>query len=989
MKLQFESNLPYQKQAIASTVDLFRGQTSKQSYFTVVQAYDEVADQEEMGFTRQGIGNRLELNEDSILANLQEVQLRNGLASTQRLKKNQYDFDIEMETGTGKTYVYLRTIFELNKAYGFTKFVIVVPSIAIKEGVFQSLNSTKEHFSNLYDNTVYDFFVYNSGNLDQVRNFATSDNIQIMVINIDAFRRSFEDEAKETKANVIHRSIDRLNGMKPIELIQETHPFVIIDEPQSVDRTPKSKVAIASLHPLCTLRYSATHVEKHNLIYKLSAIDAFDMELVKQIEVASFASKGHHNNAYLCLKSVDNKKGPITAKVEMDVLVKGVVKRKVVTLRQGDDLEEKAKRDVYSGYLVEEINCEKGQEHLTFTTKPDFLEIGKVIGEIDDLAIKEQQIRKTIEEHLNKELALNYRGIKVLSLFFIDRVSNYRYYDENGVAQKGIYAELFEKHYRELIQKPKYHTMFQDIDVDTAADCVHNGYFSQDKKGTFKDTSGKTAADDDAYALIMKEKEKLLSLGEPLRFIFSHSALREGWDNPNVFQICTLNETHSKVKKRQEIGRGLRLCVNQEGKRQFGFATNTLTVMANESYEEFAKTLQKEYEEDEGIRFGLVEEHTFANIQVETPTGETTYLGNEKSSQIYEHFQKIGYINEKGLVQNSLKEAVNQRKIDLPQEFAPQKVAVLEICRKVCSQINVKPVEDKAEVKLNKRVFLSEDFKHLWDLIKHKTTYHVDFSSEKLVEECANTLMQEVYITTSKLFYSKAKVQVSAGGVDATETVHSSVLTTERKQPLPDVVSYLQNQTNLTRKSIVDILVKSKTLDSFKRNPQAYMEEVTKIIHRIMRKFIVDGIKYTKLGDTQYYAQELFDTKELHGYLNRNMIESQKSIYDYVVYDSAVERDFATGLENNESIKLYAKLPDWFKIHTPLGPYNPDWAVMVEDNGDDKLYFIVETKGNMDVDILRPTEKDKITCGAAHFAALGEEVGFTKATLFTDFVETL
>jgi type III restriction enzyme len=500
--------------------------------------------------TENGIGNRLELDEEEILKNLQEVQLRNGLPQTKYLKAGEYDFDIEMETGTGKTYVYLRTIFELHKNYGFSKFIIVVPSIAIKEGVYKTLQITEEHFKELYDNTIYHYFIYDSSKLEQVRSFAVSDNIEIMVINIDAFRKSFTDPTKETKANIIHRTNDRLNGMKPIELIQETRPIVIIDEPQSVDTTPKAKEAIKSLNPLCIFRYSATHVERHNLVYKLDAVDSYNLGLVKQIEVAGFTTKDYHNKAYLKLLSVDNKKSPITAKIEMDVKDRrGVVKRKAVTVKRGDDLYEKSGgRDVYEGYIISEIYCEEGNEYVAFTSKPDILRIGKPIGDVDDLAIKEQQIRKTIEEHLDKELVLNKLGIKVLSLFFIDRVANYRYYDENGNPQKGIYAKLFEKHYNDLIRLPKYNTLFKDIDLDTAAEEVHNGYFSADKKGVLKDTSGSTLADEDAYNLIMRDKERLLSFDTKLRFIFSHSALREGWDNPNVFQICTLNETRARLK---------------------------------------------------------------------------------------------------------------------------------------------------------------------------------------------------------------------------------------------------------------------------------------------------------------------------------------------------------------------------------------------------------------------------------------------------------
>lgn len=982
MKLQFDANLGYQEQAISSVVDLFKGQPPMQSNFTVSAFSGQVG----LYDSENGIGNKLDLDYDEILENLNEVQLRNGLAPSKKIKD--LDFDIEMETGTGKTYVYLRTILEMRKNYGFSKFIIVVPSIAIKEGVYKSLQITQEHFKNLYDNVVYDYFLYDSSKLEQVRSFAVSDNIQIMVINIDAFRKSFDDPEAEKKANIIHRTNDKLNGMKPIELIQETRPFVIIDEPQSVDSTANSKKAIQQLHPLAIFRYSATHVEKHHPVYKLDAVDSYDLELVKQIEVAAFALKDYHNNAYIKLVSVNNKKSPITAKIEIDANIKGKAKRKVLTVKNGDDLYEKSDgRDMYEGYLINEIYCGEGNEYVSFSGKPDILRIGKAIGDIDDLAIKEQQIRKTIEEHLNKELILNSRGIKVLSLFFIDRVANYRYYDEDGNPQKGVYANLFEKHYNELIKQPKYNSLFKDIDLDTAAADVHNGYFSIDKKGVLKDTNGTTIADEDAYSLIMKDKERLLSFGTKLRFIFSHSALREGWDSPNVFQICTLNETKSEVKKRQEIGRGMRLCVNQDGERQHGFETNTLTVMANESYEDFASKLQREYEKDQGIRFGVMEAHIFANISVPQPGGEIMYLGQEKSKLLYDFFEAKDYIDNKGVVQDKLRAALKNKLLEVPDEYIVIKPNIISVCKKVSGNLNIKNNADKKPVKLNKHVFLSDDFKDLWERIKHKTTYAVGFDSEVLIKRSCEELQKSLIISSAKLVYTRAKIDVTAGGVKVEETDRATVLTTNVKETLPDVISYLQNRTNLTRKTLVEILIKSKNLHLFAKNPQRYMEDVAQVITTVMRTMLVDGIKYTKLGDAEYYAQELFETEELFGYLEHNMVASEKSVFDYVVYDSLNEESFAKSFENNAGVKLYAKLPAWFKIPTPLGTYNPDWAVVIKQDGRDKLYFVLETKASIQADALRPHEKEQFECGRKHFEALSEDVAFYEIDSFEKFIE--
>jgi type III restriction enzyme len=527
------------------------------------------------------------------------------------------------------------------------------------------------------------------------------------------------------------------------------------------------------------------------------------------------------------------------------------------------------------------------------------------------------------------------------------------------------------------------------IPSDTAAEEVHNGYFSADKKGVLKDTSGSTQDDEDTYNLIMKDKERLLSFDTKLRFIFSHSALREGWDNPNVFQICTLNETQSEVKKRQEIGRGLRLCVNQEGERQYGSFVNTLTVIANESYEEFAAKLQKEYETESGIRFGIVETHLFANIPVKQDDGSVKYLGQQASEAIFKEFLVNEYIDEYGKVQDKLKVAIKDNSLVVPEEYESVKTEITALARKVCSGLNIKNNSDKKTIKLNKQVYLDPEFKNLWDRIKYKTTYSVDFDSEKLIDECCKEMQTSLSVSSAKLIYTKAGLEISAGGVEAVESDRYAVGLENLQENLPDIIAYLQNETNLTRKTIVEILLKSKTLHLFKKNPQRYMEQVAQIITAKMRLMIVDGIKYTKLGDDEYYAQELFETKdkELIGYLSKNMMESKKSVYEYVVYDSANEEKFARSFENNSKVKLYAKLPSWFTIPTPLGSYNPDWAVLIDADGKDKLYFVLETKGDITFDALRPKESAKIKCGKKHFEALGNEVEFEEIDSFEEFIE--
>ncbi|MDR3291738.1 MAG: DEAD/DEAH box helicase family protein [Methanobrevibacter sp.] len=988
MKLKFNANLDYQNDAVSSVVGLFEGQNSMRGYFTFTG--EVPIDTGANEYTGQGVANKFDIssNED-ILNNLRKIQTNNQLAPSESLSASTMDFNIEMETGTGKTYVYLKTIFELNKKYGFTKFIIVVPSLAIKEGVYKSIQITKDHFQGLYENVTYDAFIYDSSKLEQVRNFAVNSNIQIMVINIQAFSRSFNpsalDDSKETNStNIIHRPNDRLNGYKPITLIQETNPIVIIDEPQSSVSTNKSKEAVKSLNPLVTLRYSATHKEIQNLVYKLDAIDAYSMNLVKQIEVASFESRDYHNEAYLKLISVDGKKQ--TARVEIDQLKNGQVKRKIVTIKHGDDLSsiKLSNRDIYNGYIVKEIYFEKENEYLSFTNQNDILRIGKAIGDMDDLAIKRQQIRKTIEEHLNKELRLTRQGIKVLSLFFIDKVANYRSYDEEGNSLKGIYARIFEEEYKKLISKPKYSTLTKDVDIETAVEEIHNGYFSQDKsgknKGKFKDTSGTTNVDDDTYSLIMRHKEKLLSFDSKLRFIFSHSALREGWDNPNVFQICTLNETKSALKKRQEIGRGLRLAVNQDGERIKDKNINILTVMANESYEDFAKTLQKEYEE-EGIKFGVIEEDAFAHIPMKNRQGEIEPIGKKDSKQIFRFFIDLKYIKagvkDSGKVLDKLKLAIEQGNVEVPERFKDIKPLIVEVVKKSSSDIPIKPATNRRTVRTNKRVYLDPNFKEFWDKIKYKTTYSVDFDTEELIAKCVEVL-KDLDIKTPKLLYSKAGIAIDASGVKVNEKGVMLVHSQEHEIALPDIVTFLQNETFLTRKTIVNILIKSQTLDQFKRNPQEYMEEFLKIINQELNGMLIDGIRYTKLGD--HYLQELFEDSELFGYLEKNLLErceSESSLYDHIIYDSETEKNFAEELENDEEVLVYTKLPGWFKINTPIGNYNPDWAILFEIDGEKKLYFVVETKGSTNqYKSLSQSEKDKIICAKKHFEALNNGVQF-------------
>lgn len=976
--LKFDANLGFQLEAIQAITDIFDGQKVCQSNFTVRKTEVE----ENLNEKPQGYANELQLIDEELAENVHAVQLRNGLEQSSEALVRTKSFSIWMETGTGKTYVYLRTIFELNKLYGFTKFIIVVPSLAIKEGVKCSLDLMSGHFKAQYNNVPFDYFIYDSGDLSKVRNFAVSSNIQIMIINIDAFRKAVVDPAKESKANIIHRYHDKMLG-KPIDFIASCNPVVIIDEPQSVDNTDKAKEALALLNPLCTLRYSATHRKKDRfcMMYKLDSVDAYDQKLVKQIEVAGLSVQNSHNKAYIRLISTGNKNGAVTARMELDVLSKGQVTRKTITVKNGDTLFTKSgKRSLYDGWQIDDISCREGDEYVRFLNQEEPLRLNQVEGGVDDEAARRLQIRKTIEEHLDKELRLRHLGIKVLSLFFIDRVDNYRVYDENGNSGKGKYARWFEEEYRRAIGKSKYDTLFQDVDTATLPEKVHDGYFSIDGKGHSVDTSENTEKEranaERGYQLIMKNKKLLLSFDSPVKFIFSHSALKEGWDNPNVFQICTLNEISSDMRRRQMIGRGLRICVNQEGERVPGFEVNTLTVMANESFKDFADNLQHEIEEEEDIRFGLVEEHTFANITIAGADGKREYLGLEKSEKIYQFLKEQHYISNTGIVQSGLKEALKNDNVTYPADVAEHGRLISAVLKKIAGDLNIKNKDRAKPVVLNKERFLSPDFKELWDRIKYKTTFRVDFDPAALVRECASTLADEsrLVVTYPKYIYGKGKVNVTQGGVTITDEKGSTFPFDFHDFKYPDVISYLQNETNLTRRSLADILIDSGRLEDFKKNPQMFIDGAIAIIKDVMSKFIVDGIKYHKLGDSEIWAQKLFESEELTGYLDQNMIPTPNhGIYDYTVYDSDIEREFAEKLDASGDVKVFAKLPDWFKIPTPLGTYNPDWAILIEKDGRNRLYFVVETKG---VDLfgqLPPPQQAKIKCGEAHFKAIGED----------------
>lgn len=867
MKLHFDSNQQYQWDALKSITDIFEGQplNSGDFEFSVIETGSLL--------TENGFGNKLSISEDQILQNVKSIQKRNEINN--KVDELQgMNFSIEMETGTGKTYVYLRTIYELNKLYGFKKFVIVVPSVAIREGVLKNLQITHEHFQSIYDKTSINFDIYDSKKVSNLRSFSSNNAIQVLVINIDSFAK---DE------NIINKPNDKLTGKKPIEFIQSTKPIVIVDEPQNMD-TEIRKRAIQNLNPLCTLRYSATHTNLYNLMYSLNPVKAYDLGLVKHIEVDSVLSENDFNNSFIHVENVNRSGNNITAKIKIDVMNVSGIKRKSVTANKNkiDLFELSGKNEKYDGLKIYEMDFGGQQIELS---NGIVLKVGESQGGMNDEVMR-FMVQKTIEEHLKKERDHKDKGIKVLSLFFIDKVKNYREYDESGNAITGKFANWFKEIYQEEIVKPKNRGL-----IAYSVDEIHNGYFSQDSKGKLKDTGGESQSDDDTYKLIMQEKEKLLDINTPLRFIFSHSALREGWDNPNVFQICTLNETKSTIKKRQEIGRGLRLSVNQEGNRIFEPKINRLTVIANESYDEFAKALQKEIEDDCGVSF----------------TGRIKNK-NKREKLIYR----------KGF------------------EADPK-------------------------------------FLQIWEKIKYQTKYSVEYKTKELIILAAKAMKDMPETKAPSIRSTKQKVTITKGGVSG-ELVSDTVIDNYVKDfIIPDMLSYIQGKTELTRTTILDIIKESGKISELLVNPQMFMDNATSTIKSVLYDLMIDGIKYEKIG-SEIYKMTLFNDDELEIYVDQftHIIkDADKTIYEnYIPLDSGVENHFAKDCESSENIEFYFKLPNWFKIPTPIGNYNPDWAIIFK--GEKKIYFVAETKGEKQE--LLTSEKQKIKCGKAHFKDFKEIV---------------
>jgi len=1040
MKLKFKTQ-DFQTAAVNAVVDLFKGQEKRRDTFTIINEVQGSLD-------NLGYSNTLTLTDEQITANMAAVQKRFNLpVSTEDMRQ----FCVEMETGTGKTYVYTKTIFELHKQYGFTKFIIVVPSVAIREGVYKSFQITAEHFAEGYDNAPVRCFIYDSKKLSNIRLFATSTDIEIMIINIDAFKKS---------ENVINQAQDRLSGDSAMSYIADTNPIVIIDEPQSVDNTPKAKEAIETLNPLVVLRFSATHREKINLLYRLTPVDAYQMGLVKQICVSSNMIEGDFNRPYIRLLSVSNT-GGFSAKIEIDkASAGGKVERKTITVKQGADIHRlSGDRDLYEGYSVAGIDCTPGNEGIEFTNG-EFLRQGKAMGDIDVNVVKRAQIRRTIEKHLEKELTLTEKGIKVLSLFFIDEVAKYRTAD----GDKGVYAVMFEECYAELLALPKFAPLLDKFPAAVAS--VHDGYFSQDKKGNLKNTRGDTNDDYDTYNTIMKDKEWLLSFDCPLRFIFSHSALKEGWDNPNVFQVCTLIEQKSTFTCRQKVGRGLRLCVDQDGNRIEDRNINILHVMANESFAEFAENLQREIETETGVKFGVLQLSLFSGLtytetvteektvtqeqaakiaeyvkailapavfveakkkesttqleptkaeplpipaelpaavvekvveaiklgapveEIATKIVETTYtetrevektVGYDDAAELLTHFTQKGYVSKSGAIKDTMKAALAAGTLDLPAKFEAARERFETVIKKTDQKPIVHDAAKEVRVRLKKQVMISPEFLTLWDKIKGRTAYRVNLDDNELKQKCIEELAMMERVPRARVVTKTARYNIDNPGVSYTETELRAFDTDGDFHVLPDFIRVLDDECFLSRKTAVEILHQSGRLGDFLNNPQRMTELFVEAVRHIKNRMEIDGIRYMRLDGEEYFLMDVFGAEELTAYIDKNALAVENSVYDHVIYDSdTVERPFAIALDNDPDVKMFFKIPSKFQIETPIGTYNPDWAVYVNKDDVERLYFVLETKGITQLDDLRGNEAKKIICGERHFAALGSGVVFPK-----------
>lgn len=994
MRIQYKHQ-KFQADAAKAVVDVFAGQP----YLTPTYMMDRGTGMFQIGLNEErdytGWSNQKivpELSDHLILEHIQKIQRTNQIAPSPKLE-GRFNLTIEMETGVGKTYTYIKTMYELNRAYGWSKFIIVVPSIAIREGVYKSFQMTQEHFAEEYGKKIH-FFIYNSAQLTEIDRFASDSSINVMIINSQAFN------AKGKDARRIYMKLDEFRSRRPIDIIAKTNPILIIDEPQSVEGK-KTKERLKEFQPLLTLRYSATHKSDsiYNMIYRLDAMEAYNKRLVKKIAVKGITETGSTaTDSYLYLEGLNLSKSDPTATLQFEVkMASGTPKKKSRVVKIGDNLYDYSGglEEYKNGFVVKQID---GRDDSVEFLNGIKIYAGDVIGAVDEDQLRRIQIRETILSHIQRERQLFYKGIKVLSLFFIDEVEHYRIYDKAGQAQNGIFATMFEEEYQDVISN-----MQREIGDDEymkylaaiPADKTHAGYFSIDKKGHMinsKVARKETTSDDvSAYELIMKNKELLLDHDpkkSPVRFIFSHSALREGWDNPNVFQICTLKQSSSDVRKRQEVGRGLRLCVNQDGERMDTNAlgndvhnVNVLTVIASESYDSFAKGLQTEMADAVADRPRAVTVDLFVGKVIKDDKGNEQVIDQDTASAIHYDMIVNGYIDRKGVLTDKYYEDKANGEIKVAEEVADSAASVIEIVDSIYDARSMQPENARSnnvELQVDEDKLAMPEFKALWSKINSKSVYVVDFDTDELIRKSIDSLDDKLRV--SKIYFRvesgamdtiKSKEELVAGASFAKEESASyGVTITANSNVKYDLIGKLVDETGLTRKAVIAILqgIQPHVFNQFKDNPEEFIVKVAALINDEKATAIIEHITYDVLDE--HYGMDVFTDPTIKGKLGVNAMKAKKHLYDHIVYDSSNERDFATDLDTNTDVAVYVKLPDGFYISTPVGHYNPDWAIAFYEGKVKHIYFVAETKGSMSSMQLRLIEESKIHCAREHFKSI-------------------
>lgn len=983
MKFQFKIQ-QYQTDAVENTVGVFAGQPSHDP-----AAYRRDVGRERLDFEETGYRNaEVELDARQLLENIRKVQRESNIPLSDKLVTisgmGACSLDIEMETGTGKTYVYIKTMFELNKRYGWSKFIVVVPSIAIREGVYKSFSMLEDHFMEHYGRKAR-YFVYDSGNLNRLDSFSSDGGIHVMIINTQAFAASLKEGGRSKESRIIYSRRDEFGSRRPIDVIAANRPIIIMDEPQKMEGEA-TQTGLKRFMPLFVLNYSATHKTKHNTVYALDALDAYQKKLVKRIQVKGFELKNlQGTNTYLYIDSIIlSKKEPPTVRIELEVKRKsGIIARESRKLAYGDDLFVVSDLNQYKGYVISDINPFRNT--VTFLNGVT-LRKGEVVGDVSELALQRVQIRETIRSHFEKERELFVKGIKTLSLFFIDEVAKYKSYDEQGNEVKGVFQQIFEEEYTNLLNEnlslsdDAYQAYLRRFTVQE----IHNGYFSIDKKSGHaidSKTGRKSDLSDDisAYDLILKNKERLLSFDEPTRFIFSHSALREGWDNPNVFQICTLRHSNSEVNKRQEVGRGLRLCVDKDGNRMDYEALgdrvhdiNKLTVIANESYSTFVDDLQKKMRESLRERPRTATMDFFKDKTVLLADGTQHTVTENEAVSIHAYLYDNEYIDEQGVVTQRYKDDLQENRLAaLPRRLEPMAQSIHTLVQSTYDE-NIlldEMIEDgnqtqSPENKLNEN-FAKKEFQELWHNINHKYVYTVHYDSDELIRKAVAAIDKELYVTELKYIMTEG-TQQSADQFGDTRTTTKKIGTVSTSTVKYDLVGEIAKGATLTRRTVVAILkgISQAKLYMFRNNPEDFIRKTIRIIKEQKATMIVEHISYNKIAEA--YDSTIF-TQEKHTQPIEKAYPAKKHVMDYVFPDSKGETEFAGNLDSATEVCVYAKLPRAFQIPTPVGNYAPDWAIAFNKGTVKHIFFIAETKGSMGTMELRGVERAKIECAEKLF----------------------